>query len=708
MRENRSRALPAVIFLLAGAPTSAAQDSTELDPIRVQDEISPLQQPRPVDPQAETGADAAGLMTDAPGGHMADNGPVSSQVQYRGLFGPRMNVQLDGMPMTPGGPNWMDPPLHYLPPGQVESLELMRGIAPVSSGAQTLGGTVRARARQSRFTESHRFRSGGRVGLTGRSMNAGGSVDAFAQTANRNHRLHLGAVHDQGEDEDFGEGKIAASEHERDQGRIGYGLRGQGGRVGLDYSRTETGDSGNPSLPLDIKFFETDIAHLTYGHEWGKVKLDASVGAQAVDHEMTNYRLRPAPDFNPMMPGPDRRRVEATGDSATADLDLSWPAFGGRWSAGLDLYGSRHQQDIFDPDNSSFFVTQFNDAEKRRLSGFTEWGGPLGEPWEGRFGLRVTRVTTEAGVVDLAPGLPQPAQNLRSGFNDRDREVSDLNTDAVWQLARNLSESTSVQLGLGRKTRSPSHIERYLWLPLEVSAGLGDGNNYVGNPGLEPEVSREINLGLDWTAGDDYLRPQFYFRDLRDYIAGTPVDGTPKTIDSDVERVSNVNGDATPRQYNNINAEMYGLDLEWRYTLTPQWHLDGLISAVRGERDSGDPLFRLPADTAVTGLNWSHAEWSLRLESELYARQTRISRTLVETEPSTSSTQTPGYGLVNLAVRWRRGDGLALRAGVDNIFDKKYRVHTRGFNRVSSSDVSTGERLPGQGRNLYVHLGWSW
>ena len=48
------------------------------------------------------------------------------------------------------------------------------------------------------------------------------------------------------------------------------------------------------------------------------------------------------------------------------------------------------------------------------------------------------------------------------------------------------------------KTRAPSYIERYLWIPLNVNAGLGDGNNYIGNIDLDPEWSNQFELGLDW------------------------------------------------------------------------------------------------------------------------------------------------------------------------------------------------------------------
>lgn len=697
------RLATATASLLLG-PAGIGQAQLQFEPIVVRGERPLPSWIWPGDSGLAPTADAAALMSAAPGGSVANNGPLSSQAQYRGLFGARLNVQVDGMAMTPGGPNWMDPPLHYLPQGQLDSLEVVRGIAPVSSGVQTLGGTIRAQSRKSRFTEDAAFSTSGRVKGSARSVNDGLSEALFAEIANRHHRLHVAAARDTGDDTEFGLGSIAATEFERDQYRLGYGFRGGLGELGLDVSYTETRDSGNPSLPLDIKFFYTEIGRLNYARDFSGVRLNAVLGLQSVDHEMTNFRLRPTPDFNPMMPGPDRRLVEATGDSISGGIDVAFARWAGDLRIGLNGYHSRHEQDIFAPDAPAFFVTQFNDATVERLSGFAEWSGALGTRVDGELGLRVTRVETDAGPVDLAPGLPPPAQNLRTAFNARDRDRDDTNIDAVATLSYALTEATRLQLQIGRKTRSPSHIERYLWLPLEVSAGLADANNYVGNPTLEPEVSHEINLGADWSMGGSYLQPQIYLRDLSDFIAGVAVDDTPEAVDSDVERVSNLNGDPTPLRFGNVDAQMIGFDLAWGVRLTGHWRIDGVLSIVRGERDSGDDLFRLPADRAIAAVSYARSTWSVRAEAELVAEQARISKTLVESEDFTTNDATPSYGLFHLGATYAPRPWIAVGAGVDNVFDKDHAVHTNGFNRVAGSDVALGERLPGPGRNVFVEL----
>jgi iron complex outermembrane receptor protein len=162
-----------------------------------------------------TAADAARLLKRAPGANINNNGPLSSQVQYRGMFGPRVNVLVDGHHRAQGGPNWMDPPLHYLPSGLVDHIEITRGIASVSSGGETIGGTVKAFSKTSQFNEQDQWASHGSVVASFRSVDDAFNSAAIVTASNKNHRLHVLASVQDGDDIRAGRGTIAATEHER-------------------------------------------------------------------------------------------------------------------------------------------------------------------------------------------------------------------------------------------------------------------------------------------------------------------------------------------------------------------------------------------------------------------------------------------------------------------------------------------------------------
>ena len=78
-----------------------------------------------------------------------------------------------------------------------------------------------------------------------------------------------------------------------------------------------------------------------------------------------------------------------------------------------------------------------------------------------------------------------------------------------------------------------------------------------------------------------------------------------------------------------------------------------------------------------------------------YSKQDKVSSYNGEQE-------TPGYGLVNLAVVWKPMDALRLEARLDNALDKTYQDHVAGINRAGGSDIPVGERLYGVERTFSV------
>lgn len=309
----------------------------------------------------------------------------------------------------------------------------------------------------------------------------------------------------------------------------------------------------------------------------------------------------------------------------------------------------------------------------------------------------LVEATGDSRNADLTVTLPPP-QRLRDTFNAADREQTDDNVDAVAKLDYAVNDAVTLQFSVGRKTRSPSHIERCLWLPLEVTAGLADGNNHVGNIGLDPEVAHTVDFGVEWSGGAGYVAPRIFFSDVEDFIDGKPAS------DPDVVAVSTLNGDPSPLQFGNVGAELYGLDMKRGHSLSEHWRVRGTISVVRGERDDGDDLFRLPADRAITAFRYTDGAWSATVEAELVAEQSRVSRTLVLDEPTTSNDDTPGHGLLHLSGSRQPATRFRIHGGIDNLLDKSHAIHVNGFNRVQGSDVALGERLPGTGRNVYVEL----
>ena len=135
----------AILLILSSSSLSVAE---ELAPISVTD--TAIIESEPTISKGAS-SDVSTAMKQVPGGSVHGNGQISGQTYYRGLFGPRMNVLIDGRHIQSGGPNWMDPPLHYMPNALMESFEVQRGIDSVSNGSNSWRRWASGRRRTSRF-----------------------------------------------------------------------------------------------------------------------------------------------------------------------------------------------------------------------------------------------------------------------------------------------------------------------------------------------------------------------------------------------------------------------------------------------------------------------------------------------------------------------------------------------------------------------------
>lgn len=74
-----------------------------------------------------------------------------------------------------------------------------------------------------------------------------------------------------------------------------------------------------------------------------------------------------------------------------------------------------------------------------------------------------------------------------------------------------------------------------------------------------------------------------------------PFDDTIGVIDSPVEMIASMNGDPTPLRFGNVDAELFGVDLDFLLRPVKRIELSGTASFVRGKRrDVDDDLYRIP------------------------------------------------------------------------------------------------------------------
>lgn len=655
--------------------------ASKADPLQTDNQSPPEQTAIP--------ADAAGIAARTPGGALVQNGALSGQLSYRGLVGERVLGRINGQRFASGGPNAMDPPLHYAPSILIDRIEITRGTAPISQGP-SLSAAVNAKLVGTRFSDTGELTVNAYAAGQYRSVDNSYAIGGQIGIATPRWRLGVIGSREEGEDYDYARGTAVGTSFERQLYGIEGGFRAGEGEFFVEYRRSETDPTGNPPFALDIVYFDTDFLQAGYqGQLTDDLHLDLRMGHVAVRHLMDNQTTR-----QPAAPAMRARATFADADTNTGEIALRFGSDTRNVTVGGDVEMVAKDVTITNPTNAAFFLEAQPNLSSERVGGFVQWRGGIGAA-EFELGARLDRTSQTAGVPQLGTTVPMGPSMLAAAFAASGREQSDTTVDVVARAWVPMGEIVP-RVTLSRKTRVPSLLERFAWLPTEASYGLADGNIYVGNQALEPEVAYTLEVGADLNGDVFTFRPTAYYRRVNDFIQGTPFDATVGVLDTPVEMVANMNGDPTPLTFRNVDAEFYGVDLDFTVRPTARILIDGTMNYVRGmRRDIDDDLYRVPPLNGRISIAYEGDRFAIGGELTGAADQNAVS---VSNDEDTSE----GYVIAGLFAQIRLSDEVKLEAGVENIFDTFYQPHLAGRNRVQASDVPLGERLPGYGRGVWI------
>jgi iron complex outermembrane recepter protein len=750
----RLRRLRVALATLSCTLPWAAAAQTPATTVVIEATRPSIARPDGVDParlrslSAATG-DTASLLRGIPGVSLQGAGGASSLPAIRGLAGDRLRVKVDGMDLIASCPNHMNPPLSYLDPGAVGALEVWAGIAPVSAGGDSIGGTIVGRTRDPEFAApGEALRIGGEAGVWLRSNGEGHGINLSARHATETLALsyHGGLArsgnHDAGGDfkpatlvetgrngHTLALDETGSTAYETRNHHVGLAWRQGEHLLDLRLGLQQVPEQLYPNQRMDMLKNDQQRVNLRWlGHfDWGR--LDARGYHEEVDHFMDFgadkrfwYGSLSGP---PSGPGstvgapcdpirfhgdpagtcaagmPMHTESRNTGLTLAAELPL---AEGSLVRAGIDAQRYR-LDDRWTPSGGGMGPGVFlniADGRRDRLALYGEREARHGARWSTLAGVRVERITTDAGEVQgysSAANAPGGQTAEAAAFNARDRRRRDDNLDLALLARYTATPTLALEFGVARKVRSPNLYERYTWSSWPMAATMnnfvGDGNGYVGNPDLKPEVAHTASVTLDRHADEGrwQLRATPYVTQVSGYIDAVARAGW------------------TPDQFNVLNhanqsARLVGVDVAGRMRVADgawgAWALEGVLSWVDGEnRDTGDALYNLMPPNARLTLTHGLAGWHSALEWVLVKAKH-------DGSDIRNEIPTPGYGLLNLRTSrsWPR---VRLEVGVENLLDKLHFLPTGGAyvgqgRTMSMNGVPWGIPVPGPGRSVYASL----
>jgi iron complex outermembrane receptor protein len=697
-------------------------------------------------------SDTASLLRNVPGLSLQGSGGVSSLPVIRGLADDRLRIKVDGMDLISACANHMNPPLSYIDPTNVGSATVFAGITPVSIGGDSIGGTILMDSAAPEFAGAGEgLLTSGELGGFYRSNGdaRGGNVAATVagEQLSLSYQGSTTRANNYEAGDDFkpegpaaaGRGwldgdEVGSSQYKSTNQSVTLGLRNENHLVDLKYGEQDIPYQGWPNQRMDMTDNDSSQVNLGYKgqYDWGD--LDARVYNEHTRHKMQFdddklywYSYTPALDGVPCTPAPrDPNMPPTSGCAAGMPMDTRGNNVGVTVKADIPLsardllrVGAEAQQydldDWWDPSGMVMWPDTFwniNDGERDRVALFGEWEAEWSPEWLTQLGIRGERVDMDAGDVQPYSMMFRGAD--AAAFNAADRDETDNNIDLTALARFTPNAMNTIEFGYARKTRSPNLYERYAWsrhgMAMRMNNTAGDGNGYVGNLDLDPEVAHTVSATLDWhdvTQAKWGLQVTPYYTYIDDYIDAARCSG-----DSGMGAVcTTANLTATDDfvylEFVNQDARIYGIDVSGYYPLaenTPygSFTATGILNYVRGENDdTDDDLYNIKPLNAKLAVEHRLNNWTSTLELELVDEKTKVSQVRNELETS-------GYGLVHLrsSYEWKQ---VRFDIGVENLFDKFYDDPLGGAylgqgKTMTGTGVPWGVAVPGMGRSVYTGL----
>jgi iron complex outermembrane receptor protein len=600
--------------------------------------------------------DGGEIFINQPGFGVLKKGNYGMEPVLRGFKYEQLNVQFDGgVHSSNACPNRMDPAISQISIEDIKRVEVIYGPYSVRFGP-VFGGVVNVVSKKPKYTG--KMVSGS---LDGGYQTNGNNLftDLFAQVVNKKFDFSINAGYKNYGDYKSGSGETIASSFKRSgyTARLGYNLT-EKQRLQLTWRQSFARDVLYAGLPMDADEDNSSILSIDYGVKslsQAIFSLKAKMYGAYVTHLMTNTR---------------RPSYKAT----HASTPVNARTFGGRFELGINagarniLYvgidfmhvgkdGSRKRivyKNVCTgqvlPTPKTFYDKVWQDSQKNDVGLFVENKFAISDHVDWLAGLRFDQVSSqindpEADFVNLYNGNIKP----------QNRFVPEITTSLTWHPVQGLS----VQWATARAVRTPDLEELFI---NHLSVGM-DAYEYVGNPGLKPEVNYQTDLRVEKQWKKVRVFGDVFVSLLRNYITAR--------VDTTIPRkFMPCKPPKYTKKYTNIDkAIKTGFEAGVTWWFAGHFIYDLSASYTYAQNKTWDePLPEIPPFQAITGFTYKTDKLDTRLNIRMTAAQNRVSKSFDEST-------TPGYTVFDWYFNYKVVKFVELRASVNNIFNKNYVDH---------------------------------
>lgn len=343
-----------------------------------------------------------------------------------------------------------------------------------------------------------------------------------------------------------------------------------------------------------------------------------------------------------------RRHEENSSDLFGMTFSVANDMDGGSWIVGLDYYYDKVESQRIEEDIAS---GQLQSVRPRFPDGST-----------------VDQIAIYGNILHRLGNRHTLSGGLRFSSIDTDLNVTssdqdDISADIGWIF--DASERTQWVANIGYGFRAPNVFDL-------GSLGERPGNRFnIPNPGLDSERITQFDVGVRHHGEDWNFDLTLFALHYTDRIASI-LTGAVTT-----------DGRAVVQNQNVSSADIRGIEGLLHLALAPSLDLDLIVNYLRGEQTETDgtenPADRIPPFNGRLSLYYQ-ANASLLIEPFILfaSSQDRLSPRDVQ-DVRINPAGTAGWATVNIAATWQPDERWRATAAVENIFDKRYRLHGSGI-----------------------------
>jgi len=605
---------------------------------------------------------------------------IANDISLRGQKRDNINVTIDGAKICGACVNRMDPPTSHVVTHAIEDVEVQEGPFDVEEfGA--LSGSIKVKTKKpTKELHGDVALNGGSFGYKKASATVSGGTDSvkFLISASTEE----GEQYEDGNGDNFSE-QLKNYTGDSDAKAFNYSQKNENrdafkkdmlmGKLFVDisdnqelklsYTANRSDDVLYPSSKMDAEYDDSDMLNLEYSiknlSDYSK-KIDFQLYQSEVDHPMsTKYRALAEKNGKYMT-------HHLTTKMQGAKLKNALDAFGGEITYGVDTsrrnWDGKYTSTTVDGSKPVMNIGEsIDDVDTQNLGFFLKGKRSFGD-------------------VDLEAGLRYDDTTIDTASStekDTDFKSTSANIVALYHM----DNATNLFVGMGKSNRVPDARELY---NTKYNTAVKPAKKILnGNPSLNQTTNYELDIGWEKELDSGTIKVKTFYSKLKDYIY--------------------YNGSLKSRNFENIDATIYGAELSGSYMPTDELYLSAGISYKRGKKDT--------QTTGQTGNNLADIS-PLKLNASAtydYDENGRVELSVIASDrwdkidSENGEQDLAGFGVFNLKTVREFDSGVELTLGMDNILDKTYATTNTYKDLILMTDGSDTMLINEMGRYLYLN-----